>query len=121
MPARSRIQVSSNTGLPTEAAKAGPVRRSGVAAKAETKTGTRASKCTEARVSITAQFEFEAFKSLPCGCVAAVHRTLDPGLSVVSLEAKGTYCGLMAHVLGRSAAVPAAVANQIECAELEED
>ena len=42
---------------------------------------------------VTAHFEFEAFKPLPCGCVAAVHRTLDPGLSVVSLEAKGTYCG----------------------------
>jgi hypothetical protein len=42
-------------------------------------------------MGITAQFEFEAFKALPCGCVAALHRTIDPGLSVVSLEAKGTY------------------------------
>ena len=39
--------------------------------------------------SITGQFEFQAFKPLPCGCVAAMHRTLDPGLNVVSLEAKG--------------------------------
>src|SRR3954452_11314119 len=30
---------------------------------------------------ITAQFEFQAFKPLPCGCVAAMHRTLDPGLN----------------------------------------
>jgi hypothetical protein len=68
----------------------------------------------------TAQFEFEAFKALPCGCVAAVHRTIDPGLSVVSLEAKGTYCGLMDHVMGRAAAMPAAVASGIEYAELGE-
>jgi hypothetical protein len=67
---------------------------------------------------ITEQFEFEAFKALPCGCVAAVHRTLDPGLSVVSLEAKGTYCGLLQHVMGRAAAVPAAVASEIEFADL---
>ena len=68
-----------------------------------------------------AQFEFEAFKSLPCGCVAVVHRTLDPGLSVVSLEAKGTYCGLMDHVMGRAAAVPSAVTSEIAFASLEED
>ena len=70
---------------------------------------------------ITAQFEFEAFKALPCGCVAALHRTMDPGLSVVSLEAKGTYCGLMDHVMGRSTAVPSAVTNEIAFADLEED
>ena len=69
----------------------------------------------------TAQFEFEAFKALPCGCVAAVHRTLDPGLSVVSLEAKGTYCGLMDHVMGRSTAIPSAVTSEIPYTELEED
>ncbi|HKY21673.1 MAG TPA: hypothetical protein VJM31_10680 [Vicinamibacterales bacterium] len=79
---------------------------------------------TQARQSqapATAQFEFEAFKSLPCGCVAMVQRTLDPGLSVVSLEAKGTYCGWMEHVLGRAAAVPSAVTSEIEIADLEED
>ena len=70
---------------------------------------------------ITAQFEFEAFKSLPCGCVAAVHRTLDPGLSVVSLEAKGTYCGWLEHVMGRATAVPAGVASEIALTDLEED
>ena len=69
----------------------------------------------------TARFEFEAFKSLPCGCVAALHRTLDPGLAVVSLEAKGTYCGLVDHVMGRATAVPSAVTNQIEFSSLEED
>ena len=70
---------------------------------------------------ITAQFEFEAFKSLPCGCVAAVLRTLDPGLSVVSLEAKGTYCGLMDHVMGRATAIPSAVTEDIAVTDLEED
>jgi hypothetical protein len=70
---------------------------------------------------VTAQFEFEAFKSLPCGCVAVVHRTIDPGLSVVSLEAKGTYCALMEHVLGRAAAVPSSVTSEIAIAALEED
>jgi hypothetical protein len=69
----------------------------------------------------TAHFEFEAFKPLPCGCVAAVHRTLDPGLSVISLEAKGTYCGLMEHVMGRATAVPSAVTTEIAFAELDED
>jgi hypothetical protein len=68
-----------------------------------------------------AQFEFEAFKALPCGCVAAVLRTLDPGLSVVSLEAKGTYCGLMEHVMGRSTAVPSAVTSEIPFTDLDED
>ena len=69
----------------------------------------------------TAQFQFEAFKPLPCGCVAAMHRTLDPGLCVVTLEAKGTYCGELAHVVGRVTAVPSAVTTEIEFAELEED
>jgi hypothetical protein len=69
----------------------------------------------------TAHFEFEAFKPLPCGCVAAVHRTLDPGLSVISLEAKGAYCGLMEHVMGRATAVPSAVTTEIAFAELDED
>ena len=75
----------------------------------------------QSRTPITAQFEFEAFKALPCGCVAAVHRTLDPGLSVVSLEAKGTYCGLTEHMVGRATAVPSKVTTEIEFAELEED
>lgn len=69
----------------------------------------------------TAPFEFEAFKSLPCGCVAVVQRTLDPGLSVVSLEAKGTYCELMDHVLGRASAVPSAVTSEVAWADLRED
>jgi hypothetical protein len=73
------------------------------------------------RVPVSAQFEFEAFKPLPCGCVAALHTTLDPGLNVVTLEAKGTYCGFAEHLLGRVTAVPSAVADDIEVAELDED
>jgi hypothetical protein len=75
----------------------------------------------QSQAPITAQFEFEALKPLPCGCVAAVHRTLDPGLSVVSLEAKGTYCGMREHVVGRVMAVPSAVASEIGFPELDED
>jgi hypothetical protein len=75
----------------------------------------------QSHAPVTAQFEFEALKALPCGCVAAVHRTLDPGLSVVSLEAKGTYCGLMDHVMGRATAVPSAVTEDITSADLDED
>ena len=75
----------------------------------------------QSQAPITAQFEFEAFKPLPCGCVAALHRTLDPGLSVVSLEAKGTYCGLTDHVMGRATAVPSAVTSDIAFADLGED
>lgn len=70
---------------------------------------------------VTAHFEFEAFKPLPCGCVAAIHRTLDPGLAVVSLEAKGTYCGLTDHVLGSATAIPSSVTEEIGFAELDED
>ena len=70
---------------------------------------------------ITAQFQFEAFKPLPCGCVAAMHRTLDPGLNVVTLEAKGTYCDEETHVVGRVTAVPSSIATEIEFADLEED
>jgi hypothetical protein len=70
--------------------------------------------------AVTAQFEFEAFKPLSCGCVAALHRTLDPGLSVVSLEAKGTYCHLMDHVMGRATAVPSAVISELTFADLGE-
>jgi hypothetical protein len=75
----------------------------------------------QSRTPATAQFEFEAFKPLPCGCVAAVHRTLDPGLNVVSLEAKGTYCGLIEHKVGRFTAIPAAVSDDITWEELEEE
>ena len=63
---------------------------------------------------MTAQLEFEAFKALPCGCVAVMQRTLDPGLCVVSLEAKGTYCGEGAHVVGRLTAIPSAVTDDID-------
>ena len=75
----------------------------------------------QSRAPVTAQFEFEAFKPLPCGCVAAVHRTLDPGLNVVSLEAKGTYCDVEEHMAGRATAVPSAVTSDIGFPELEED
>jgi len=70
---------------------------------------------------VTAHFVFEAFKPLPCGCVAAFHRTVDPGLSVISLEAKGTYCGWTDHVMGHATTVPASMAREVECAELDED
>lgn len=63
------------------------------------------------RAPVTAHFEFEAFKPLPCGCVAAVHRMLDPELLVVSLEAKGTYCDVPDHVAGRVSAVPSGMAG----------
>ena len=53
------------------------------------------------RTLISAQFEFEAFESLPCGCVAALYRTLDPGLRVISIEAKGPHCILSGHAVGR--------------------
>ena len=71
--------------------------------------------------SITGQFEFQAFKPLPCGCVAAMHRTLDPGLNVVSLEAKGAYCAEHRHVVGRVTAVPSAVTSEIGFDDLDED
>jgi hypothetical protein len=71
--------------------------------------------------ALTVPFEFQAFKPLPCGCVAAMHRTLDPGLNVVSLEAKGTYCAEHRHVVGRVTAVPSAVTMDIGFDDLDED
>ena len=68
---------------------------------------------------MAAPFEFEAFK--PCGCVAAMHRTLDPGLRVVSLEAKGPYCWEERHVVGRVTAVPSAVTADRGFSDLDED
>ena len=37
-------------------------------------------------------FEFEAFESLPCGCVAAAYRARQWDVSLVSIEAKGPHC-----------------------------
>ena len=75
----------------------------------------------QSRAPITTHLEFEAFKPLPCGCVAAMHRTLDPDLSVLSLEAKGAYCWDRMHVAGRLLAVPSAVADDIDFPDLGED
>jgi hypothetical protein len=69
----------------------------------------------------TAQFEFQALKPLPCGCVAAMHRTIDPELNVVSLEAKGTYCGKPRHVVGRLTAVPSTLAEELDFEDWDED
>ena len=74
-----------------------------------------------AKRSRPATFEFEALEGLPCGCVAAIHRTLDPGLAVVSLEAKGPYCGEDTHRAGRVTAVPAAVSTSLDFPDLDED
>jgi hypothetical protein len=62
---------------------------------------------------VAAQLAFEAFKPM--------HRTLDPGLCVVSLEAKGAYCPETAHVAGRLTAIPSAVTSEIEFPDLLED
>ncbi len=67
----------------------------------------------ESHAAFPPQLEFEAFKPLPCGCVAAKHRTIDPGLAVVSLEAKGPYCADLRHVAGRLMAVPSAATTDI--------
>ena len=75
----------------------------------------------QSRAPVTAQLEFEAFKPLSCGCVAAMHRTLDLSLCVVSLEAKGPYCWEQAHVVGRLTAVPSAVSSGIDFPDLIED
>ncbi len=75
----------------------------------------------QSHAPITAQFEFEALKALPCGCVTAIHRTLDPGLSVVSLEAKGTYCGWMDHVMGHATAVPSDATGESFLTEFGDD
>lgn len=61
----------------------------------------------QSRTPATAQLEFDMLKPLPCGCVAAMYRTLDPGLCVVALEAKGPYCPMSDHTVGSVVAVPA--------------
>ena len=50
-----------------------------------------------------------------------MQRTLDPGLNVVSLEAKGAYCAEHRHVVGRVTAVPSAVVDEIGFDDLNED
>jgi hypothetical protein len=75
----------------------------------------------QSHAPVTAQLAFEAFKPLPCGCVAAMHSTLDPGLCVVSLEAKGPYCPETAHVVGRLTAIPSEVTSEMEFPDLQED
>ena len=67
----------------------------------------------QTRTPHTAQLEFDLFKPLPCGCVAAMYRTLDPGLCVVALEAKGPYCLVPDHLIGRAVAVPAGVKTEL--------
>jgi hypothetical protein len=67
----------------------------------------------QTRMPHTAQLEFDLFKPLPCGCVAAMYRTLDPGLCVVALEAKGPYCLVHDHIIGRVVAVPAKVTSDL--------
>ena len=66
-------------------------------------------------------FELEALEGLPCGCVAAAYRARPWDVAVVSLEAKGAYCGWMQHVMGRTTAVPSTVTEEIAFADLEED
>ena len=48
----------------------------------------------------TAQYAFDSFHSLPCGCVTAVYRTQPWDVEVVALEARGPHCTLQQHEMG---------------------
>jgi hypothetical protein len=48
----------------------------------------------------TAQYAFESFHALPCGCVTAVYRTQLWDVEVVALEARGPHCVLQQHEMG---------------------
>jgi hypothetical protein len=47
--------------------------------------------------------ELETLQLLPCGCVTAIRRVRSWEFLVVSIEAKGPHCRLVAHRLGRVA------------------
>jgi len=46
-------------------------------------------------------FEFEDLAGLPCGCVTAAFRAAQWGVTLVSIEAKGTHCTLSHHFVGQ--------------------
>ena len=46
-------------------------------------------------------FALEALESLPCGCVAADYWAASLAVGLMSLEAKGPYCTLADHAVGR--------------------
>jgi hypothetical protein len=43
------------------------------------------------------EFRLELLELLPCGCVVAIQRMAQAGVSVVSLEAKGPHCLFHEH------------------------
>lgn len=47
-----------------------------------------------------AQYTFDSFQALPCGCVAGVYRTRPRAVEVVALEARGPHCLDQQHELG---------------------
>jgi hypothetical protein len=46
------------------------------------------------------QYSLEALHAMPCGCVAAVYRTLPWEVEVVALEARGPHCWHQQHERG---------------------
>jgi hypothetical protein len=53
------------------------------------------------RLRQTPHYTLDALHALPCGCVAAVYRTVRLDLEVVSLEARGPHCIHMQHETGK--------------------
>jgi hypothetical protein len=43
------------------------------------------------------EFRLELLELLPCGCVVAIQRMAQAGVSIVSLEAKGPHCLFNSH------------------------
>lgn len=55
----------------------------------------------EIRARQSLHYALDALHALPCGCVAAVYRTLPLDTEVVSLEARGPHCLYSQHQPGR--------------------
>jgi hypothetical protein len=68
---------------------------------------------TEIRLRQVPQYTLDALHALPCGCVAAVYRTLPLDLELVSLEARGPHCVHAQHQTGRVIGLGAAEPDRL--------
>ena len=55
----------------------------------------------DTRARHSPHYALDALQALPCGCVAAVYKTLPWDLHVIALEARGPHCVYAQHQAGR--------------------
>jgi hypothetical protein len=47
------------------------------------------------------QLEFDSLERFPCGCIALIQHTRPWPVTVISIEARGPYCHLTGHRVGK--------------------